>query len=400
MTENINIGDRSLLKSIENNNSVNNRSFVNSKIFPIKNPYQKNKHFKDIVYFSKIQPISFTKNRNSNSIIPRIDKNNSYSINGYDQINRSCRNNIIGAILRRGRGSPDSSQFLSKNNLTNLNKENKINIFNRSQESVKEEDIISIDKYLSIKSDTMGKYKIDAKNKEDGISNNNLSINSSILHNSISKDKSLNDIGNIQVNIREKSFLSPKDSINIINTNKFIYDNISGSLHDIQKIYYNKTIKSIEHYNKWIKKMKKFRVSSLAPKNLETLLNKNSSSVLSEVVNEDPEKEKEQEEEDLFANFRDDYMEKKIEKEKEKQKNLQLKKEKEDLKMKNRLLKIDEYELYASYKYSYKNFPEGREQFSFRFNSVDVVLFGGLLMNKNNNYIWTLDPSNFLLLFF
>ena len=101
--------------------------------------------------------------------------------------------------------------------------------------------------------------------------------------------------------------------------------------------------------------------------------------------------EKEGEEE---AGEEDDYLEKKKEKEKQKQKKLKQNRQIEDAKVKKRSQKNDDYELYAEYKYSNKIFPEGREQFTFKYNLVDVVMFGGLIMNKNNNNLWTFDPCN------
>jgi len=56
-------------------------------------------------------------------------------------------------------------------------------------------------------------------------------------------------------------------------------------------------------------------------------------------------------------------------------------------------MRQDDMELYAYYKYSFKNFPEGREQFTFDYNLSDLILFGGIVTNKNN-HIWILDPCN------
>ncbi len=49
-------------------------------------------------------------------------------------------------------------------------------------------------------------------------------------------------------------------------------------------------------------------------------------------------------------------------------------------------------ELYASYIYGNKNFPEGRDQFSLTNDMFDVILFGGIVSNQNH-IIWSLDPS-------
>lgn len=403
-----------MIRSLENSPKAVDRTLLNSsptsgyRLPPIQNPYKNNKHHKDMMYYNRLHTNNNNNHinlQNSFSMVSGI-KNNSFSLNMLNPINRKFRNNKISGILKRKNSHPSNNDFISDNILIsnpNLNlKNNKSN--NQTEGGKTAEELISLDKYNTVKTETMAKYRHETVQKDDDdddkINNNhNKSIASSALHNSMSREISnnSNDCSVIHVNIREKSFINPYDSMDIINTNKFIYDNISSSLIDIQKIFYNKTIKSIEHYHKWRKKMQKVRVSTLVPKNLESMgLNKNAGSVISETINEEPDKEnKEEEGDDLFGEFRDDYIEKKKEKEKLKQKKLQQRKEKEELKLKNRILKLDEYELYATYKYSTKNFPEGREQFSFRYNLVDIVLFGGLVMNKANNYLWTLDPSNF-----
>lgn len=345
--------------------------------------------------------------------------------------------------------SPNNSRISSA---FTMNKQNNLNSI-LSSEKINE--LISIDKYNSIKTESMANYRIESMRKsltsnENEKSKEAKNDNSSVLNRSNSandKSKINNNINNnsnignehkeILVNIREKNYINPVDSLDILNVNKFLYDNISSSLINIQKIYYNKAQSAMDHFHLMKKKMQKVRISTLVPKNLEHFginnnknsnsnsnsnpnhgLNNNSnsnyptspnenknlrSSLSGNIIDEEPEKEDKEEDNmeggaDVFGEFRDDYIEKKKEKEKQKQKKLLQKREKEEVnKMKNRVVKLDEYELYATYKYSFKNFPEGREQFSFKHNLIDIVLFGGLGMNKNNNFIWTLDPSkNFI----
>jgi len=54
---------------------------------------------------------------------------------------------------------------------------------------------------------------------------------------------------------------------------------------------------------------------------------------------------------------------------------------------------MDYLEMYGYYVYSNKLFPEGREQFSFNYDNIDAILYGGLITNKSNK-VWKLDPSN------
>jgi len=421
LTQNLNICERSLIRSVDNSPKAGNRALLNSsptgvRLPPISNPYQKNKHFKDLMYHNRLyasdnQNSSSGNIQNSFSMISAIKQNNSYSLSLLNNpLNRKQRSNRIEGILIGKNTHQNNNVFISDSILNPYSNSKNTNNNNNNIKNVSEnaEEVISLEKYNTVKTETMGQYRHETLHKEDdednGNNNNhNKSIASSGMHNSMSKEITSNNINEcslIQVNIKEKSFINPHDSRDIINTNKLIYDNISSTLIDIQKIFYSKTIKSIDKYHKWRKKMQKVRVSTLVPKNLESIGHnkKSGSSVISETINEEPDREnKEEEVEEVVGEFRDDYMEKKKEKEKLKQKKLQLKKEKEEMKLKNRVLKVDDYELYAKYKYSAKNFPEGREQFSFRYNLVDIVLFGGLLINKSNNYIWTLDPSIFFL---
>lgn len=47
--------------------------------------------------------------------------------------------------------------------------------------------------------------------------------------------------------------------------------------------------------------------------------------------------------------------------------------------------------LFAYYRYSNKNCPEGREQFSLTLNKSKVILFGGLSSIQKSNMIWSMD---------
>jgi len=54
---------------------------------------------------------------------------------------------------------------------------------------------------------------------------------------------------------------------------------------------------------------------------------------------------------------------------------------------------MDNLEMYGYYVYSYKLFPEGREQFSFSYDNTYAIVYGGLITNKSNK-VWKLDPSS------
>ena len=329
-------------------------------------------------------------------------KINSFSENSnIESLNNSNSSRIIHPL-----------KFNRLKKLKEINKKNFDTIPN-----INMDEIMSIDNYNAILTESMANYRTESvslaleteeekkiKEKKDNKGNKENKDDKddiiSELDKSIEKsetkiivDENLLDSSTIRVGIKLKDYISPLDSLDIINTNRFIYDNINSSLVHIQKLFYNKAIKSIENYEKTNKKMLKIKVSSLGvgPKNKESGGLKKFSSIIAETVNEEIEKE---DNEEVYDEITQNYLDKKKEKEKEKEKLKQKKSKnkKNDLLAKIRITKLDDWELYGTYKYSLKNFPEGREQFSLRYNSIDAVLFGGMVSNKNN-YLWTLDPS-------
>jgi len=59
------------------------------------------------------------------------------------------------------------------------------------------------------------------------------------------------------------------------------------------------------------------------------------------------------------------------------------------MKNNNSVIKLQAYYLFPKF-----NFPECREQFAFKFDYSDIILFGGLSSNKNVS-VWTLDLGNY-----
>jgi hypothetical protein len=230
----------------------------------------------------------------------------------------------------------------------------------------------------------------------------------------------------MKIMINDKDYVNPTDSLKILDTNKNIFDNISTSLINIQKMFYDKTINGIEKYNEFKKNMCKVRISNIMPKNTDFLTvfkskdsmhgDKNQNLVgngisqsrnnLTDLVRSNLSKKGNGNEASSFHSNKDrsaesieneKILEKQREKEREKvreRQNRKEKKKKNENKFKNKIMRPDEMELCAYYKYSSKNFPEGREQFAFNYNLSEIVLFGGIVTNKNN-HVWTLDPSKF-----
>jgi hypothetical protein len=351
------------------------------------------------------------------SNLSNINKNNNISLSLNHGINGSGRKKIpkipnnYNYNSHRKSLKPlelDYSEINNSNTIPNNSKENTNSSFDNNLNSPKNiNNLVSIAKYNSVKTETMAKYRIEIIKKEEEKDDDKL--NGNLFGNQSSVESSKNSMEgklcdyDIQINIKDKNFAGPEESKDVISTNKFIYDNLSGSLFDIQKIIYDKTIKDIEHYNDCKHKMKKIRVSSLVPKTTQEKIivpkPTEQNNIIEEQVNEENANvNKEDGENGEGAEGgeaeEDDYMEKKKEKEKLKQKKLKQTREKEEIKVKRNSIihRSIENDFYAEYRYSSKIFPEGREQFSLKYNLIDCVMFGGLVTNKNNNNVWRLDP--------
>lgn len=304
------------------------------------------------------------------------------------------------------------------------------------QTNLEDFELISLEQYNSLVSETMANYRTESllpdKNDIDDQldKENNKIITAYNSKNRLNKpliNKKFNNLSAtfgsnslIKVEIKAKDYINKKDCSTILNSNKKIYNNISTSLINIQKMYYDKTIFDIEKFEEFQKKMFKVRVCNMIPKAqdfLNIVRNKESqenaiNTLISNAVNlQNSSSPKENveggisnsinisrkyskgniDEISLELSYRQEKSKtKNEERDKEKRKN---KKKRDEVKLKNKILRSNETELFAYYKYSSKNFPEGREQFAFDYNLLDIVLFGGIVTNKNNN-IWTLDPSN------
>jgi len=332
---------------------------------------------------------------------------------------------------------------LQKNNEQNATKRNHVNFYTNKKPTKKKKNeikknsktqiteteinpTINLDNYSSVLTQTMLNYRKESNPNQNNPNFLNNSNNITLAFPSFNRTLNTKSFKNnntiygenalIKIDIREKDFSNPQDSNKIINANKHIYDNINTSLINIQKIYYDKTIFGIEKFHHELKKNRgKVRISSILPKNWDNAKNINPNEIIPDVAEEKQQinninnsKRNQKAGSDVISLCSDTELnhQEKIPNEKDKEKeeiNLALESEKSTSKkhnieaggkFKNRILRsLDNNELYAFYKYSTKNFPEGREQFAFDFSFGDLVLFGGIVTNKNN-HVWTLDPSN------
>jgi len=296
-------------------------------------------------------------------------------------------------------------------------------VFNRTKKTTNFDDMdfVPMETYKNLVKDTMENYRneslpMDINEKENEYLNNQKNQNNYFNNNNrtlFGKTMNLNvtygENSITKVDIKDKDYNNPRDAIKILKSNKNIYTNINTSLINIQKMYYDRTITGIEKFHEFKNNMCKVRVSSMAPKSNAVgnafKKGENASNKSRSKSNKDKNMEEEKKEESnkgsvgdvnsvdlMLEKEKEKEREKGKEKEKQKEKDKKKsKKKKEEIRFKNKIIRPGEMELYASYKTGLKNFPEGREQFAFDYNISDIILFGGIVTNKNNN-VWVLDP--------
>lgn len=396
------------------------------------------------IYLEPNKPLRFNTIENSIQQPHKASKSHfSHSTRNFNNTLLTNSNNANNA--KTNFNQINNKNFNSKNQSSNLNF-NKTSNLRKSyyQKFEPELQMINLDKYSSLVTETMGNYRIESLPAD--LNNENLNDDILQTHNRTLGFPSFNktligksnqhlnitygDNAFMKINVNDKEYVNPIDSLKILDTNKNIFSNVSTSLINIQKMYYDKTINGIEKYNEFKKNMCKVRISNIMPKNTDFLSlfkskdsllgEKNSNPLaygtaqsssnlnglvknnLAEAANKgnrnlnEAESSHSNKERSAESIEKEKILEKQREKERERERereNRREKKKKNEIKFKNKIMRPDEMELYAHYKYSTKNFPEGREQFAFDYNLAEIVLFGGIVTNKNN-HVWTLDPSN------
>lgn len=193
--------------------------------------------------------------------------------------------------------------------------------------------------------------EIDIKN---GLKNN---------HNSVSNayyGTSENSI--LKVGIKLMDYKNPFESFKVLKKNKIIFDNISYSSYNRQKLFYDEALEDIKRYMKLKVKMPKIKVTNVMPKHAK--------------------------QQDTALNFALPEIKSAKKKNKKNQKEV----EEPQVVQNQVVINQDNLKLYCYYTYANKNFPEGREQFAFHNHLTDIFLYGGIVSNKNNN-VWRLDPG-------
>lgn len=210
--------------------------------------------------------------------------------------------------------------------------------------------IIAFDKYNSVLSKSLNHYKSkgitedelsEKDNEVQNTSNNKQDEN--IKKYSSSKNK-------LKININDINFKNPFQSLNIINDNNLVFNEISKDVLVRQRNLYDKRVENLEgNLRKFNVKMPKIKVSNLNPKMGDAI------SMLNFVNNE------ENKNSNLFPLIPNTSR---------------------------------ELKLFSYFRYPYKNFPEGRQQFSLCMKENNIIISGGLSSNMKTMQIWSLNIEN------
>ena len=380
-------------------------------------PYVSKSNFPNINFKST----QHKKNTNSN---PGLNFNNSNNINkSSNNFNNITMKNFSNLFMLNSSsnfytlGNQNTSSSILKTDSFNYNttsmhnNSSTNNIFSKfksrkKQNKYNEIELFPLNKFSSLITESMANYKIESTQPDDNDSRNGDNYNKTKLNLFLKTNKKKNNFNNthgensfIIVDCPKKEYQNPLDSLKILRTNKNIYNNITTSSINIQKMYYDKSIGLIQKLEDF-KKLHKVRISNTVQKTSEFLnIQKNKKNNPNNEMNilitgEDTVSVNDPMDKMSLETHQEKLRILEKEKDKEREKELK-KKKKEDERLKNKVIKSNQNELYGYYKYSSKNFPEGREQFSMDYNLTDIVLFGGIVSNKNNN-IWSLDPSKLI----
>ena len=185
-------------------------------------------------------------------------------------------------------------------------------------------------------------------------------ILNALKNNSVSRFHGLSEESMMKILIRNKGFKNPFESGKVLKHNKDIYSDVSSKFLVRQKKLYSEAIDKINSYTMKFKiKMPKIKITTVMPKHLEQYSHHTNAN------KESP---------------------KKIVIEKKKKKD-----QKQKFEVMVKAIIVNDYsKLFSHYVYAKKNFPEGREQFSWNYNN-EIILWGGIGANKNN-FIWELNP--------
>lgn len=280
----------------------------------------------------------------------------------------------------------NSKSIYSNNNVySKMTTKNGVSFIDKIKNQSKKSHLHNEEDYSRFINDIMSNYKNDQYNKNrDDEYLMNMSLEE---ENEIKLNLKQNQINNsygylgtsensiMKVEVKDFDYKNPFESLKTLKKNKVIYDNINVSFLNRQKMFYDRALVGINRHLKLKATLPKVKVSNLMPKGIDLSQIVNTANMMSP---SSPNNIKQYNNQDSSG--------KKSAKKNKNKKNEVIIQASQIISSSNNL------QLYANYVYANKNFPEGREQFTLNYNLVDLVLYGGIASNKNNN-IWSLDPS-------
>ena len=230
-----------------------------------------------------------------------------------------------------------------------------------SEKNKSKKKLVAFDQYNSVLTKSLNHYKSkgiteeelkETETETDREKNNN-KINNILNSNNISEEK-INKNNNksisvskskLKININDINYKNPFQSLNIINDNNLVFNEISKDVLVRQRNLYDKCVEQLQgNLSKFNIKMPKVKVSKLNPKMGDEI------SMINLVNNEN--------DKNMFP---------------------VIPHTSRDLK------------LFAYFRYAHKNFPEGRQQFSLCTKESNIIMSGGLSSNMKTMQLWSLN---------
>ena len=213
--------------------------------------------------------------------------------------------------------------------------------------------IIEFDQYNTVLNNSLDNYKSKGITRDDlySIKHKNYQNidNINLTEKNVRKNMSLKN--RLRININDINYKNPSQSLNVINDNKSVFNEISKDVLVRQRNLYEKTVESLEgNLRKFNIKMPKIKVSNLNPKIGEEI-------AMINLVNNN-----------------------------------------EENKNGNMFPVIPtsgkELKLFSYFRYPNKNFPEGRLHFSLCIKETKIIISGGLSSTMKKMQLWSLNIEN------
>ena len=297
--------------------------------------------------------------------------NNSFNLNQSSILNNSSNvNTIVNTNVSNISSLKKPSKYRQKKKTFQEIQINFLNSLNSNLPFEVPDQNIPFDDYVDVINTSMNQYQLsdDTKNKKKNKDDDDDEDSKVPLHDSrfISKDdtllikkmydnnrsfisKNLNpysDESLLKINIPEKNYKNPYQSLNIIANNHNIYDEVSKDFLFRQKRLFDESIKNFEGFTmKYKVKMPKIKVVSIQPK----------------------------------VNFEIPVV------------NLMQDNKKKEVQVLPQIPTSESLKLFAYYKYPHRNFPEGRQQFSLTSKEGEIYLVGGMSSSMKQLTIWKLN---------